>query len=94
MIFNNIYSQLISGEEKLAVVGLGYVGMPIAVEFAKHVEVIGFDVNQKLIDDYKRGFDVTNEIGEAIRDTSVEFTSDPTRLNEAKMEEIKDRKSM
>ena len=41
MEFNNIYQGLISGKEKLALVGLGYVGMPIAVEFAKHVQVIG-----------------------------------------------------
>ena len=45
MNFNNIYSGLIDGKEKLALVGLGYVGMPIAVEFAKHVSVIGFDDN-------------------------------------------------
>ena len=47
MTFNHIYSDLISGKEKLALVGLGYVGMPIAVEFAKHVKVIGFDINEK-----------------------------------------------
>lgn len=47
MIFNDIYNGLISGKEKLALVGLGYVGMPIAVEFAKHVHVIGFDINKK-----------------------------------------------
>lgn len=47
MEFNNIYSGLISGKEKLALVGLGYVGMPIAVEFAKHVRVIGFDINER-----------------------------------------------
>ena len=43
--FNKIYEGLISGTEKLALVGLGYVGMPIAVEFAKHVQVIGYDIN-------------------------------------------------
>ena len=47
MEFNNIYSGLISGKEKLALVGLGYVGMPIAVEFAKHVRVIGFDIMKR-----------------------------------------------
>ena len=46
MKFNEIYSGLISGKEKLALVGLGYVGMPLAVEFAKHVQVIGFDINE------------------------------------------------
>lgn len=47
MEFNMIYQGLISGTDKLALVGLGYVGMPIAVEFAKHVKVIGFDINEK-----------------------------------------------
>ena len=46
MEFNDIYTNLISGKSKLALVGLGYVGMPIAVEFAKHIKVIGFDINK------------------------------------------------
>ena len=84
MEFNNIYQGLISGKEKLAMVGLGYVGMPIAVEFAKHVEVIGFDINEKRVNDYRNGIDDTNEVGEAIRNTTVDFTADPSRLKEAK----------
>lgn len=84
MEFNNIYQGLISGKEKLALVGLGYVGMPIAVEFAKHVRVIGFDINEKRVNEYKNGIDSTNEVGEAIKDTTVEFTADPTKLKEAK----------
>ena len=84
MHFNNIYKGLISGEEKLALIGLGYVGMPIAVEFAKHIHVIGFDINEKRIDEYKNGIDSTNEVGEAIKNTTVEFTADPKRLSEAK----------
>ena len=84
MTFNNIYQGLISGEEKLALVGLGYVGMPIAVEFAKHNEVIGFDINKKRVEGYANGIDSTNEVGEAIADTTVDFTADPTRLKEAK----------
>lgn len=84
MEFNNIYHGLISGTEKLALVGLGYVGMPIAVEFAKHVKVIGFDINEKRVEEYKNGIDSTNEVGEAIKDTSVEFTADPSKLKEAR----------
>lgn len=84
MEFNTIYKDLISGKEKLALVGLGYVGMPIAVEFAKHINVIGFDINEKRISEYKNGVDSTNEVGEAIKDTKVEFTADPTKLKEAK----------
>ena len=82
--FNKIYQGLISGEEKLALVGLGYVGMPIAVEFAKHVKVIGFDINEKRINEYKNGIDSTNEVGEALNDTKVDFTADASRLKEAK----------
>ena len=84
MEFNNIYQGLISGKEKLALVGLGYVGMPIAVEFAKHIKVIGFDINEKRVNEYANGIDATNEVGEAIKDTTVEFTSDATKLKEAK----------
>ncbi len=84
MEFNNIYTDLISGKEKLALVGLGYVGMPIAVEFAKHVKVIGFDINEKRIEEYRNGIDPTNEVGDAISQTTVDFTADPARLKEAK----------
>lgn len=84
MVFNRIYQELISGKEKLAVVGLGYVGMPIAVEFAKHVKVVGFDINEKRVNEYRIGIDSTNEVGENIKCTTVEFTSDPARLKEAR----------
>ena len=84
MEFNNIYQGLIAGNEKLALVGLGYVGMPIAVEFAKHIHVIGFDINEKRVNEYRSGIDATNEVGEAIKNTTVDFTADPTRLKEAK----------
>lgn len=93
MEFNTIYQGLISGTEKLALVGLGYVGMPIAVEFAKHVKVIGFDINEKRVNEYRNGIDATNEVGEAIKTTTVDFTADPTRLKEAKFI-IVDRKSV
>ena len=84
MEFNTIYNGLISGKEKLALVGLGYVGMPIAVEFAKHINVIGFDINKKRVEEYRNGIDATNEVGEAIKNTTVDFTADPDRLKEAK----------
>ena len=84
MDFNTIYSDLISGKEKLALVGLGYVGMPIAVEFAKHISVIGFDINKTRVEEYKNGIDSTNEVGEDISKTTVDFTADPARLKEAK----------
>lgn len=84
MIFNDIYQGLIEGREKLALVGLGYVGMPIAVEFAKHIPVIGFDINEKRVNEYKNGIDATNEVGPAIKNTKVDFTTDPARLKEAR----------
>lgn len=84
MRFNDIYQGLIAGKEKLALVGLGYVGMPIAVEFAKHVPVIGFDINEKRVNEYKNGIDATNEVGAAIKNSTVDFTADPVRLKEAR----------
>ncbi len=84
MQFNDIYQGLISGKENLALVGLGYVGMPIAVEFAKHVNVIGFDINEKRVNEYKNGIDATNEVGDAIKNSTVDFTSDSSRLKAAR----------
>ena len=85
MDFNNIYNQLIAGQAKLALVGLGYVGMPIAVEFAKHIPVVGYDLNAAKIQQYKDGIDPTNEVGsEGIKKTTVEFTADETKLQEAR----------
>ena len=80
-----LYQKLLNKQEKLALVGLGYVGMPIAVEFAKHVKVIGFDINKAKIEAYKSGVDPTKEVGdEAIKAAAVEWTSDETKLKEAK----------
>ena len=84
MKFDDIYEGLIAGKEKLALVGLGYVGMPIAVEFAKHISVIGFDINEKRVNEYRNGIDSTNEVGEAIKNTTVDFTADPAKLKEAR----------
>lgn len=81
----DLYTQIKKKKEKIAVTGLGYVGMPLAVAFAKKVDVIGFDLNEKKIELYKSGFDPTDEVGdEAIRNTTVDFTSDETKLKEAK----------
>lgn len=72
-------------KEKLALVGLGYVGMPIAVEFSKHVNVIGFDINKAKIEAYIRGEDPTQEVGGAvIKACSVDWTYDDKKLQEAK----------
>ncbi len=80
-----LYRNLVDRKEKLALVGLGYVGMPIAVAFSKKVDVIGFDLNQAKIDLYRQGIDPTKEVGnEAIAACSVDFTADEARLKEAK----------
>ncbi len=82
----SLYDKLVSGEERLALVGLGYVGMPIAVAFAsKGLSVIGFDLNEKKIELYRSGIDPTKEVGnDAVKASSVEFTSDAEKLREAK----------
>ena len=81
----SLYEKILKGEEKISLVGLGYVGMPIAVAFAKKVKVVGFDLNAKKIELYKSGVDPTNEVGdEVIKNTTVEFTADETKLREAK----------
>lgn len=80
-----LYEKLLSGEEKLSLVGLGYVGMPIAVAFARKIKVVGFDLNEKKIELYKNGIDPTNEVGnDVIKETKVDFTADPSKLREAK----------
>ena len=82
----SLYQKLKSREEKLSLVGLGYVGMPIAVAFAsKGLDVIGFDLNEAKIELYKSGIDPTKEVGdEAIKNTSLCFTADESLLKEAK----------
>lgn len=80
-----LYDEIAAGREKISLVGLGYVGMPIAVAFAKKCKVVGFDLNKDKINLYKSGIDPTKEVGnQGIRDTAVEFTADPEKLREAK----------
>lgn len=80
----NIYEKLINKKASLAVIGLGYVGLPLAINFADKINVIGFDSNIEKINLYKKGTDPTNEMGnERIRNCKVRFTSDPTELEDA-----------
>lgn len=77
------YENLINNETKLSLVGLGYVGMPIAVAFSKKINVVGYDLNEHKIEMYKNGIDPTNEVGnDAIKNCKVEFTSDESKLKE------------
>ena len=81
-----LYNKLVNNEEKLSLVGLGYVGMPIAVAFAKKgISVIGFDLNNDKINKYKSGLDPTKEVGdEVISQSTVNFTSDEKELKNAR----------
>jgi hypothetical protein len=83
--FSSLYNDILNKKEKISLIGLGYVGMPIAVSFSRKVDVIGFDVNQAKINLYKNGIDPTKEVGdEAIAASTVDFTADETRLKEAR----------
>ena len=85
-MFESLYEKILNGEERLSLTGLGYVGMPIAVAFAKRgVKVIGFDLNEAKINTYKSGIDPTNEVGDdVIQNTTVEFTADAKELQRAR----------
>ena len=79
-----IYQQLVDRETSLAVIGLGYVGLPIALEFAKKINVIGFDISQDRIELMKQKIDPSNElISNDFENCSIKFTSDLTVLKEA-----------
>ncbi len=81
----DLYERLTERKEKLAVIGLGYVGMPLAVAFARSLDVIGFDVNSDKIALYNKGIDPTREVGDrAIQESSMFFTDDETALGEAR----------
>ncbi len=80
-----LYEKIVNGQEKLSLVGLGYVGMPIAVAFGKKIKVIGYDLNAEKVKLYRSGIDPTREVGdEVIKNAKVEFTCDEKRLQEAK----------
>jgi UDP-N-acetyl-D-glucosamine/UDP-N-acetyl-D-galactosamine dehydrogenase len=80
-----MYQELIDKKAKLAVIGLGYVGLPIALEFAKKLSVIGFDINQKRVEMMKQGIDPSNELEkEAFDNCDITFTSSLDVLREAK----------
>lgn len=80
----SLYEKIINGKEKIAVIGLGYVGLPLAIAFARKANVIGFDIDKEKIGLYHRGIDPTEEVGnEVIKNTTIEFTANETYLQEA-----------
>lgn len=77
--------RILSGQDKIVVVGLGYVGMPLAVAFAKKASVIGFDINCDKVKQYLAGVDPTREVGDdEIKDSTVFFTCEEKHLQKAK----------
>ena len=81
-----VFKKIRTRQDYVAVVGLGYVGLPIAIAFAEKAKTIGFDNNQEKISVYQQGIDPTCEVGdEKLQRTTLEFTTDPTRLRQAKM---------
>ncbi|MDD3382225.1 MAG: nucleotide sugar dehydrogenase [Bacilli bacterium] len=82
---NNLYERLVEKKESMSLIGLGYVGMPIAVAFSKKVRVIGFDISKEKVALYKQGIDPTKEVGnDIIKKTTVDFTCEEKKLREAK----------
>ncbi len=81
----NLYKKIENKKEKISVIGLGYVGLPLAISFAKKVKVIGFDINKAKVEAYKKWIDVTNEVGnKSLRETTAFLTSDEKELQKAK----------
>jgi len=81
---NNLHDQLLSGEATMSVVGLGYVGLPIALAFANHINVVGFDIHQGRIDMMKRGEDPSEEVPpEGFLNKNITFTADVEELKQA-----------
>jgi UDP-N-acetyl-D-galactosamine dehydrogenase len=80
----DMIKEIIEGREYIAVVGLGYVGLPLAVAFAGKARTIGFDINEKKVAAYKQGRDVTREVGDAaLQGCGAEFTNDPAEIRRA-----------
>src|SRR5690625_3747074 len=79
------FDPLINKEEKISVIGLGYVGFPLLIELAKVYDTIGFDINQHKIECYRNGIDVTNEVGnKRTKNTKATFTTDEKDLRDCK----------
>ena len=79
-----MYQDLLDKKKKLAVIGLGYVGLPIALEFAKKIKVIGFDINAERVKMMQNKIDPSQELESKDFDgTDIEFTDDLEKLKEA-----------
>ncbi len=80
-----LYNKLKNRDEKISVIGLGYVGLPLAISFAKKFNVIGFDINKEKVNNYKKGIDITNEVGNTpLINSKVKFTHNEKDLQNCK----------
>lgn len=81
----DLFKLISEKKEKLSVIGLGYVGIPLAIAFAKRINVIGFDISKEKISKYLKGIDVTKEVGnDEIKNSTIVFTNNEEKLKEAK----------
>jgi UDP-N-acetyl-D-galactosamine dehydrogenase len=81
----SLYTKIKKGEEAISIVGLGYVGLPLAVEFAKKVKVIAFDIDRNKIECYRNGMDLTKEVGDdELKLTQAYFTCNELELRKAR----------
>ena len=79
-----MFQQLLKKENQIAIIGLGYVGLPIALEFAKYFRVIGFDINQARVTMMQRGEDPSHELESSVFEgKDITFTSNPEDLQQA-----------
>lgn len=82
---NSLYTDLVQKNEKLAVIGLGYVGLPIALEFARKISVVGFDINAERVEMMRNGIDPSNELEkEAFEGCDITFTDSLEELAKAR----------
>ena len=76
-----MFQDLINRNKSIGIIGLGYVGLPLAVLFSKKFNVIGFDIDDEKIQEYRQGKDLTGEVGyENLKNSNIHFTSDPEEL--------------
>lgn len=81
----SLYDDIVAKREKISLVGLGYVGLPISISFARKIDVIGFDICETKVQQYKDGIDPTKEVGDdAVKNTTMEFTCDEAELKKCK----------
>jgi len=81
----SLYERILNRDEKISIVGLGYVGLPLAISFARVADVVGFDISKEKIQKYHAGIDVTKEVGDkAIKETTAFFTWEEKYLKECK----------